>query len=376
MSVSPDLMDEVIAGAATALRDVSTRKVPLHALVREELRRLVDRHFAEGDKFYTEPYLIERLGVSQGTVRRALSDLGREGLLIRKVPLGTFVRKSAANALTVQIFMPQCESPFLMAILEQVARLCRERAFPIQAHHTNRGESIAEALQQLKPTPTGQCVLLLGETPRAARALYSALSKRGFRVVNVDTLMPRCGDAYVGVDNEAGIRLGMNHLTRLGHRRIALLVNEPMEAGNTRARVNAFEAFVREAGLSEARVVRCGTRMGEDAALGVPARMERLMGLKPRPTAVFAVSDVGAWASLRWLNERGISVPEDVSVLGFDDDRASEFMSPPLSSLAQPIEMIAKRALNLLTETELRGQMEMLAPVLMERQSTGPAAGE
>jgi len=355
------------------LAEMTVRKAPLHARVREQLRELALQQFEDGARFFSEPVLIERLGVSQGTIRRAMGDLAREGLLIRKVPLGTFVRKPAVRPLTVEIIMPQWESPFLMAILEQLSQRCRARKLSIRVHHTHGGESIEPALLQVGESPTDSRVILLGETPQSARALYAALSKRGYRVVNIDTLMPSCGDAYVGVDNDAGIRIGMDYLTHLGHRRIVLLVNEPIEAGNTRARIQAFEAYCRQAGLAGSRVVDCGLSFAGDSIKATVTGLEQVLALDPRPTAIFTVSDPGAWIVLRLLADRDIRVPGAVTVLGFDDDRASAFMLPALSSLAQPVAAIAKRALDLLLQEDPPHGMELLPPVLIKRGSTGPA---
>ena len=359
--------------SAAVLDDVAVGKAPLHARVREQLRELALRQFKDGDRFFSEPLLIERLGVSQGTIRRAMGDLAREGLLIRKVPSGTFVSKPAARALAVEVFMPQWESPFLMAILEQLSRRCRALKQPLRVHHTHGGETIEAALLQVGDSPGSSRVILLGETPQSARALYAALSKRGYRVVNIDTLMPSCGDAYVGVDNDAGIRVGMDYLTGLGHRRIVLLVNEPIEAGNTRARIQAFEAYCREAGLSGACVVDCGLSFAGDSIRSTVGGLEQVLAMEPRPTAIFTVSDPGAWIVLRLLSDRDIRVPGAVTVLGFDDDRASEFMLPALSTLAQPVAAIAKRALELLLQDAPPLGMVLLPPMLVKRKSTGPA---
>jgi LacI family transcriptional regulator len=354
-----------------ALDAVACGRAPLHARIREELRDLAMTRFADGDRFFSEPVLIAQLGVSQGTVRRALTDLAREGLLVRKVPSGTFVRKPATHAMDIRVIMPGCDSFFLMMILEQILGHCQRRKLPVRIHHTHQGEHVSEALLQLKGSPTEQRVILLGEAQRAARELYVALAKRGYRVVNIDTLAGGCGDAYVGVDNEIGIRLGMEHLMKLGHRRIVLLVNEPPDTGNIRARVRAFRSVVREAGLTGSRVVVSGPGVWGSAA---NAKVGELLASKPAPTAIFTVSDPGAWTILRCLTELGVKAPEQISVLGFDDDRASAFMQPALSTLAQPIELIAQRALDLLTQVEIPSGMELLPPKLIVRESTGPVA--
>src|SRR5438128_1162757 len=110
---------------------------PLHAQVRRALRVLIEQHFEDGQKFFTEPELIQQLSVSQGTVRRAMADLVREGLLDRQVAKGSFVRKTpAAVARTVGIFVPRWDSSFLGGMLEAFCRVCREAGHRIQIYHT------------------------------------------------------------------------------------------------------------------------------------------------------------------------------------------------------------------------------------------------
>lgn len=355
---------------------LSHARVPLYARVRESLRELALQHFADGDKFFSEPALIQRLGVSQGTIRRALGDLTREGLLVRRVPQGTFVCKPTATKMELVVFMPQYDSSFLMSILEKLSGQCRQQRLSLKVHHTHRGENIQEALLQLHGSTATERILLLGETPRAARELFAALFKRGFRVVNVDTLLDGCGDAYVGVDNHAGIRLALDHLTGLGHRRIVLLVNEPLESGNMQVRVATFEAEVRERGLREARVVICGTQFWDDAGEAAYAKMDAVMAEVPLPTAILATSDIGAWVVLKWLREKAISVPTAVSVMGFDDGPASRFMHPSLTTVAQPIAAIAQRAFDLLNQEPTPRGQHLLPPTLVTRESTGPAPHE
>lgn len=354
----------------TDLNDVTRGHAPLHARVRERLREIALNEFEDGAKFYTEPVLIEQMGVSQGTVRRALTDLAREGLLVRKVPSGTFVRKPKSDAPDIRVIMPGCDSVFLMGILERILEHCQKRQFPVRIHHTHRGKHVPEALLQLQGPASLQRVILLGESRAAARALYTSLSKRGFRVVNVDTLTDGCGDAYVGVDNESGIRQGMEHLVALGHRRVALLVNEPVEEGNIQARVKAFRAFVRERGLTGSKVVPCERDALNDEA--APSLLHGLLAGPSAPTALFTVSDTGAWVVLRCLADLGVPVPKDVSVLGFDDDRASAYMQPALSTLAQPVDLIARRAIDLLTRAQSPSGTVLLPPTLVVRESTGP----
>ncbi len=348
-------------------------RMPLHARTREFLRDLALNSFEDGDKFYPEPVIIEKLKVSQGTVRRALTDLAAEGLLVRKVPLGTFVHKKSSEAPEIRVIMPGCNSVFLMGILEKLLNDCGSRKLSIRIHHTMTGTHGTEILKQFQGEPSRLRVLLLGVNKSTARSLYLQLSRRGIRVVNVDTLAEQCGDAYVGVDNTAGIQQGMEHLVSLGHHRILLLVNEPITEGNIQVRVGEFKTIMQSKHLRGSQVEICPRGMWRDAY--AKARLNEILLASNPPTAIFTVSDTGAWVSLKCLSEMNISVPEKISVLGFDDDRASAYMQPALSTLAQPIDEIARRAIDLLVQSETPTGEFLLPPKLVIRESTGKATG-
>lgn len=85
------------------------------------------------------------------------------------------------------------------------------------------------------------------------------------------------------------------------------------------------------------------------------------------------MSDTGAWVTLKALADLDVPVPGKMSVLGFDDDRASAYMQPALSTLAQPVDHIARRAIELLVNDAHPVGDELLPPTLVVRESTGPA---
>lgn len=354
---------------ASPFTPVTLERLPLHAKVRETIRTLIMTEFKDGDKFLSEVALIARLGVSLGTVRHAMVDLAREGLLERCVPQGTFVRKPDHEAWEVRVIMPQAESIFLNRLMSKLVSNGEDMQLDLRIHQTHRGETPAEIIRLLHGSPSRHRIILLGEVLKPSRSLYMALAKRGHRVVNVDNLLPGCGDVYVGVDNDIGMKLGMRHLMELGHRRITLLENEPSSHGNTRARVQSFRQVAAATGLSHARVVACDDEPHEQV---IRRAVDRVLDAKVRPTALFAVSDLGAWVALKVLAERGIKVPGEVSVLGFDDDSASQYMHPALSTLAQPYDAISRRALELAAADETPSGMVMVPPSLVIRESTGP----
>jgi LacI family transcriptional regulator len=348
--------------------------VPRHLQIRNALRAVIERHFADGEKFFTETELGARLPVSQGTLRRALLDLAREGLLERRVAKGTFVRKGASRpgAEAIAVFAPSLESSFWADLLEALAAACRAAGERLDIHHTHRGQHLAVACAGLDQARSGQRAILLGDQD-TVRELHRVLDQRGCRTVVVDAVVPGHRGPGVRIDNAAGMRLGIDHLAGLGHRRVALLVNEPVGEGSVAERVAAFRAALRAHAIAGA-VVDCGVHAAGPGARAfdrATAAMPRVWALEPRPTALFCVSDPGAWAALKWCAQRGIAVPGQLSILGFDDDRPSRYTFPALSTVAQPLAALAAAALAALAPAAGAPRQAVLSPTLIVRESTG-----
>lgn len=178
----------------------------------------------------------------------------------------------------------------------------------------------------------------------------------------------------VSVDNHQGAYLATTHLIELGHRRIAHLSGAPaLEVA--RQRIIGYEQALDDHGLAYKRIChpvnnRWDFRSGYLAT-------QHLLETTPRPTAIFAAGDQMAMGAYRALAEAGVRVPDDVSVIGFDDIEAANYISPPLTTIRQPFEEIGQRALALLFE--LLGDRRpaktqvILPPELILRQSTGRA---
>lgn len=178
----------------------------------------------------------------------------------------------------------------------------------------------------------------------------------------------------VSVDNRQGAYLAVRHLIELGHRRIAHLSGAPaLEVA--RHRIEGYRRALADHGLDYVQIVnpvnnRWDYRSGYLAT-------QSLLQSAPPPTALFAASDQMAIGAYRALAEAGVRVPDDVSVVGFDDIEAASYITPPLTTVRQPFEEIGQRALSLLFEL-LSDQQPVttqivLPPELVLRQSTGGA---
>ncbi|MDR3708158.1 MAG: substrate-binding domain-containing protein [Capsulimonadaceae bacterium] len=355
--------------------------VPLHEIVRSGLGEIIDRHFVDGQKFWPETTLAERLNVSRMTVRRALNDLSDQGRISRQRARGTFVRKGAKQRMrdaapktaykSVGIFVPYLGSPFWSEMIDEIANVASAEGRTLHVYTCDRGEPGASAAAQLATSPSDEAMLLLGNTHAATVDLYAALTGRGYRVVTIDTPIRGFPVPFVGVDNDMGIHMAVSHLIDLGHTRITLFNWEPPSYIITQNRINAFLSIAQERSLHDARVFRVNHAHPGGAHRVISAAMEQIWGdAGNRPTAILYDSEGSAPAALKWCAGQGVRVPDDLSILCFDDAREIQFARPPLTCIAQPLARIARRVMALVSHPA--NEHVLLPPTLIVRASTAP----
>lgn len=187
-------------------------------------------------------------------------------------------------------------------------------------------------------------ILVLTELDAAQRRLLEA---RDVPFVLVDTAgeLPS-GIPAIGSANWNGGLAATRHLLGLGHRRIAVVAG-PQHVLCSRARVDGYRSAMEESGLTvDPRYVRWG-----DFFLGGGYEHGGdLLDLPDRPTAIFAGSDLQALGVERAARERGLRIPEDLSVVGYDDLPVAEWMWPPLTTVRQPLHEMATTATRLLLD--------------------------
>jgi len=189
--------------------------------------------------------------------------------------------------------------------------------------------------------------------------------------------------ASVGVDDVEGGRMAARHLAELGHRRFAVLSLAFTEDGfgpatiaraqdaiysGTRDRINGYMEVLAAQGIDTSAVPIFETK--NDEATTVKA-LEHFFALSAPPTAILAMSDRVALVALKWLAAHGLSVPGDVSIVGFDGVPEGETSEPPLTSVAQPMAELGRRAVRGILGFDGAIHRETLPLELIVRRSTG-----
>jgi DNA-binding LacI/PurR family transcriptional regulator len=186
----------------------------------------------------------------------------------------------------------------------------------------------------------------------------------------------------VSVDNHLGARLVSSHLISLGHRRIGF-VSGPIATVSRRQRLAGYRDALSEAGLPwDPKLVWAGSERDgfgdvEGAELGRQG-VASLLDLAEPPTAVVTINDIYAIGAIAAAQERDLSVPEDLSVAGFDDIALARFYHPPLTTVRQPLEEMARFVLDVVRKAHDNPpgapSSIVVGPHLVVRASSGPPA--
>jgi LacI family transcriptional regulator len=180
----------------------------------------------------------------------------------------------------------------------------------------------------------------------------------------------------VDIDNVGGGRLAAAHLIANGHRAIATITG-PMDWPSAQARLEGAQAALRDAGIETKLVTASSDEWGVE---GGRAAMQKLLRSGPRFTALFAQSDLLAVGAIAELHASGLAVPDDVSVVGYDDIPVARYMTPALTTVRQPMNVVGARAVGMLAEelarparsSRARRRHELVDVSLVVRQSVGP----
>ncbi len=305
-----------------------------------------------------------RYGVAAATserVQEVIARLGYESSLVARS-----LRSHRTNV--IGILVAEFE-PFSTEILKGASAAVAGTGFDLLAY-SGVGRSGGDigwerrSLSQLSGTLIDGAVLV---TPTVVEV------RDDVPVVAIDPHMGPSGIATVDADNDAGAVLATEHLIGLGHRRIAFLGGrEDLES--SRLREEGFRSAMAAAGLAvDAELVRVGGYRRE----GADRPAHDLLSLPEPPTAVFAANDLMAIATIDAAHDVGLRVPEDLSVVGFDDVPEAVAATPPLTTVAQPIQQMGAEAIGLLVELIAGRQVATdhlrLPTRLVQRGSTAPA---
>lgn len=258
---------------------------------------------------------------------------------------------------------------YSLEILEGILAAANEVGVEVTVARTDIGSERSAQLIRERSVNDWQAVIAV----TTAVSELSALSRAHVPTVVIDPIgAPGVDIISVGSTNFAGGLAATQHLLDLGHRRIAYVGGTTGAACN-QARLQGFRGAMEAAGARIPRgYVQAGTFMYEDGLVAGAA----LLDLPQPPTAVFAANDEMALGVLEAARTRGIRVPQELSVIGFDDTEVARVASPPLTTVAQPLRRMGsvalRTALRLGAGERVDSHHVELATELVVRESTAP----
>ncbi|MFD1217122.1 MULTISPECIES: LacI family DNA-binding transcriptional regulator [Microbulbifer] len=280
----------------------------------------------------------------------------------------------------VVVVLPQVGDPFLDNVMRGIWRVADEQGYSILIRDTQSNSHDFDEFTEMVFSKQADGILLLASIspfsePEAKRSREKAHPPLVLGLESVTTELNHFPS--VRVDNVAAAADGTQYLIQLGHERIGFIAGKP-DSLLTHDREKGYRKAMRKAKL---KVENGWVVEGEQTIDGARRATRRLLAHKQRPTAIFCANDEMALGTVHEIKNAGLRVPEDISVVGFDDIRYAEVMDPPLTTIAQPAEEIGERTMRRLVQAIDGGALdkdtdtspEIVPHKLIVRKSTGNA---
>ena len=331
--------------------------------------------------------IAKSLSLSTATVCRAMNNPSsvhqatRQRVLDAAARLNYVTDRSAKSLRTgrhdcLTAIIPYLDNPIYTLHADEARRVAEQHGYALNYHW---GKSLTrEGILRVLSSGTDG-IILFGFHANSIECIEAA-QKRNIPVLVLrwgDIALPADTPCTLDIDLAFGSQQAIEHLLELGHRRIGLLgiSEDEHPASSHAARHRGITQAIRNAGLSTESLeyLPAGER-GYEASY--QAMTQRIASGKPLPTAIQASNDVRAVGALAALLDQGVRVPEDVSLIGFDNVELSQFVRPGLTTVSQSSLNIGTQAAEMMLQMiqspreVLTGQ---LVPKLVVRQSTGPA---
>jgi LacI family transcriptional regulator len=309
--------------------------------------------------------------------KKKIEDSARK-LGYRPNVMARFLRSKRTHSVGVMFF--DVTDPFCTPILRGIENSLFQGSYvPILADAHNQRNRFERYLELLLERHV-EALVVVANWLFVDIHLLADFSKRNIPAATIGWELPGDTVSSVMVDNEAGGRLAMEHLHKLGHRKIAY-IRGPKTLIDSGPRWKGIQKFAHAAGLEIDSDLTMQLPEAFDPNSGFEGGFrltEELLQRRKKFTALLAFDDLTAFGAIRALNKAGIRVPEQCSVIGFDDVALSALAAPSLTTVRQPLEVMGNLAVNIIMEgiaasqekREWKITHQRVAPELMIREST------
>jgi len=301
---------------------------------------------------------IARLaGVSKSTVSKVFNNDERISVATRekvlkiakkfnyrpsRVPRSLKTKRTKA----VGLVLPNVMNPFFPGIIKGVEDVALENGYMVVFCNTDEQVEKETLYFQMFEDHWIDGIIISGVTGESEeeKKYIKDLHKKGIHVVLIDREIEGYFTNVVMIDNQGAAFKATKHLLDLGHRRIGF-ISAPLKIRIFTERLKGYKKALAETGVDFGKDL---VIEGDQTSKSGEEAVRYFLSLKNPPTAIFATNDVMAIGALRELQRNNLKVPDDVSVVGFDDIPLASLVNPPLTTIAQPIYEIGAQAMKLL----------------------------
>ncbi|MFV1441176.1 LacI family DNA-binding transcriptional regulator [Phaeobacter sp. JH18-32] len=299
---------------------------------------------------------------TRAQVEKAIAELGYEP------NAGARQMRSGRSGL-VGVLLPSLDVPFFGILAQALEQALFQNGYHCLICNTEENE---ENEKRYISTLIGQKVDGIIAASVATNQNFTRLSDQNIPIIAVDRSPDEIAVNLVSVDHREGGRLMAEYLLRLGHRNIGV-IGAPTHSRPITLRLEGIKEALTAQGLEPVSV-----SLGEEHSFDTCFALARDVLAKNRPTALIGTTDIAAIGAIHAAHERGLKMPQDISVIGFDNLPQSAHIFPTLTTVNQPIsllgELAAKTLLNRINpERFAKPDLSALSLQIVERDSTGPA---
>ncbi|BBE31498.1 arabinose metabolism transcriptional repressor [Tepiditoga spiralis] len=342
---------------------------PLYIKIKEYiLKNINNGTFKPGEVIPTERSLSENLKVSRQTIRKAIQELVYAGYLYRVQGAGTFVFDKSINSDKknnhIGVLLNNCSDEFESKILNGIEKALEEKGFSITFMNSNENyKKEAENIHKLKHEGVAGMIIMPAEDQKDSNAI-SDLKEEQFPFVLVDRRLQGCETDVVMSDNIDGTFKATNHLIDRGHHKIAFIKNRYSITSTIEDRITGYKKAMKNFGFEDEEILLYSYNEYKKTEDQIYEELYKYI-TENKITGIVALNDYVALHIVKMSRIKNIKIPEDLSVVGFDDKEIVKHLEVPLTTVAQYPKNIGYQAGNLLIKKiEIKNNDELDSKII------------
>lgn len=318
---------------------------PKYHQLKEYLKKQIIRgDLLPGEKLTSENALASQFNLSRHTVRQALGELENEGYIYREKGRGTFCSLPKTNAQSIAVLTTYISDYIFPPIIKGIEEVLSAAGYNLILANTNNDK--AKEAQCLENYLSQKIDAMIIEPTKSALKnsnihYYYQLEERGIPYLMINAFYPDLNPAYLIMDDTQGTYLATHHLLQLGHRRIAgLFKTDDLQGVKRKA---GFLSALKDYDIPENSAL-VGHYSTEQIRSYPYQFIQSILQNEPRPTAVVCYNDQNALDVLEAIRNEGLKVPDDISIVGYDDSSLATATEIKLTTIKHPKAKMGRQA--------------------------------